>query len=433
MLEVAAGPKQFPNQGDHAMGLIGAFRSRATFSGRSALPMIVLTALIGLSACGKSSTGPTDAVATVTVTPTGETILAGATLTLTATLLDADGKSLTGKTVTWSTSNAAVATVSAGVVTAHTPGGPVTITATSGGKSGVATVTVAPVPVAAVEIAPPSDTLEVGDTHQFTATTRSAAGATLTGRTTIWSSGDETVATVSTAGLVTAVGPGSASITAISEGISASMQVSVAGCRVVSNPSPAGTLTRDGTSYTFITRDGWRILINRSAVTIIGPDQPDVLQFWGDSDGLLAGSHENLNGKHIKDVFGNRRSVRLPSGALITMISSGERLPLHTVSIYEDGQSHTIDPRTMTLLHSCAGHVPTAVARDEAEADGETASFGYMENGGTIFQNEYRQDVSETGEPLEKVIDVQPLGSTGGPANPKQVHDLFDDPRLAHT
>ena len=76
-------------------------------------------------------------------------IVVGQAAQFTATLSDAGGHVLTGRVVTWSSSNGTIASVSttSGLVTGLAAGGPVTITATSEGKSGSAPVTVtAPVP-----------------------------------------------------------------------------------------------------------------------------------------------------------------------------------------------------------------------------------------------------------------------------------------------
>jgi uncharacterized protein YjdB len=65
-------------------------------------------------------------------------------VTLTATPRDANNNVLTGRAVTWSSSNTNVATVSAsGEVTGKNSGTAV-ITATIGGVSGTSTVTVTP-------------------------------------------------------------------------------------------------------------------------------------------------------------------------------------------------------------------------------------------------------------------------------------------------
>ncbi len=81
--------------------------------------------------------------------------------------------------------------------------------------------------VASVDVAPATLSLQPGATSSLTATPRSSSGAALSGRTVIWSSSNAASASVSD-GVVTAVGPGSATITATSEGRSGSAQVSVA-------------------------------------------------------------------------------------------------------------------------------------------------------------------------------------------------------------
>jgi uncharacterized protein YjdB len=81
-------------------------------------------------------------VATVTVSPSTASLTVGGTQQLTATLRDASGNTLTGRTVTWSTSSSTVATVSAsGLVTARAAGS-ATVTATSEGRGGSASISV---------------------------------------------------------------------------------------------------------------------------------------------------------------------------------------------------------------------------------------------------------------------------------------------------
>jgi len=82
-------------------------------------------------------------VAVVTVTPPTATVSSGGTVQLTAMLTDAAGNVLTGRVVSWASSNAAAATVSAtGLVTGIAPG-TATITATSEGTNGTAAITIA--------------------------------------------------------------------------------------------------------------------------------------------------------------------------------------------------------------------------------------------------------------------------------------------------
>ncbi|HEU4560322.1 MAG TPA: Ig-like domain-containing protein, partial [Longimicrobium sp.] len=80
----------------------------------------------------------------VDVTPPADTLAEGGTAALTATVRNAVGVPVAGQTVTWGTTNAAVATVNAsGQVSAVAPGS-VTITATAGTRSGSATLQVCP-------------------------------------------------------------------------------------------------------------------------------------------------------------------------------------------------------------------------------------------------------------------------------------------------
>jgi uncharacterized protein YjdB len=176
--------------------------------------------------------GSTVPVATVTVAPNPASVAVGATVQLTATLKDANQNTLTGRTVTWTTSNASVATVNSGTgLVSGVAVGSATITATSEGKSGTSAVTVVagtPAPVATVTVTPNPASVAVGATVQLTATLKDANGNTLTGRTVAWTTSNASFATVNAStGLVTGVAAGSATITATSEGKSGTSAVTV--------------------------------------------------------------------------------------------------------------------------------------------------------------------------------------------------------------
>src|SRR5437879_6284477 len=179
-------------------------------------------------------------VAAVAVTPASLSVQVGQTAQLTATPQDANGNPLSGRTVTWTSSNQAVATVNATGLVTGAAAGAATITATSEGKSGTAAVTVTPVPVASVAVTPASASIQTGGTIQLTATPKDANGKPLTGRTVAWTSANGAVATVSTSGLVTGVATGTTTITATSEGQSGTSSVAVSNAPVASvDVSPA--------------------------------------------------------------------------------------------------------------------------------------------------------------------------------------------------
>lgn len=181
-------------------------------------------------------------VAAVEVTAPAAALEVGATLQLTATTFDPYGRELTGRTITWATSDAAVATVSgSGLVTAQAPGA-VTISAHAETKTGSATLTVrelAPV-VAWIEVDPGGEVaLAPGGTLQVSATAYAADGA-IVDCAMSWESGDDTVATVSASGLVTAAAEGSTSIAAVCQDQRDELAV-----RVAAPPSPVARVTLD--------------------------------------------------------------------------------------------------------------------------------------------------------------------------------------------
>ena len=172
---------------------------------------------------------PTPVATSITVNPSSYTLPAiGATVQLTATVRDQNNNPMTGQAVTWTSANTAVATVSGtGLVTAVS-NGTSQIRAQSGNASGTANITVAePVPTR-ITISPSSHTLEaIGATVQLSATVRDQRNNIMSGQSITWSSGDDAVATVSGAGLVTAVSNGMAEITAKSGNLSASAAITV--------------------------------------------------------------------------------------------------------------------------------------------------------------------------------------------------------------
>jgi uncharacterized protein YjdB len=147
----------------------------------------------------------------VTVSPTSATLAVGGTQQLTSTVAPANA---TNKTVTYSSNNTGVATVNgSGLVTAVGSGSAtITVTTQDGSKTATAAITVntSYVAVTSVSLNPTSATLAVGGTQQLTPT---ILPSNATNKAVTYSSNNTGVATVNAAGLVTAVGSGSATIT----------------------------------------------------------------------------------------------------------------------------------------------------------------------------------------------------------------------------
>ena len=162
----------------------------------------------------------------VTLSQTSATLEEGETVVLTATVAPADAEN---KEVTWSTSDAYVATVVNGTVTAvHAGTATITVTTVDGGLTASCAITVnAPEPIhpTGVTLSQTSATLEEGETVVLTAT---VAPADAENKEVTWSTSDANVATVVN-GTVTAVHAGTATITVttVDGGLTASCAITV--------------------------------------------------------------------------------------------------------------------------------------------------------------------------------------------------------------
>ena len=143
----------------------------------------------------------------ITLNQTALALNVGGSSTLTATVTPSNA---TNKTVTWTTSNASIATVSGGKVTAVGPGTATITATTSGGQKATCTVTVR-VPVTDISISRSTLALTVGATSTLTATVEPSNASN---KSYSWSSSNSAVATVNSSGLVTAKANGTATITA---------------------------------------------------------------------------------------------------------------------------------------------------------------------------------------------------------------------------
>ena len=178
-------------------------------------------------------------MASVVVVPDIVNAGIGGTTQLIAKAYDAGQNELSDRTMVWTTSNAAVATVDGnGLVTAKAKG-TATITATTEGKSGTSQFTISPGAVNKVTVTPDAISMKVGDQQHLAATARDASGTVLADRTAIWSSDNTQVVTVS-GGDVIAVGRGSAKITATVDGVSGSASVTVANAPVAERHGRTG-------------------------------------------------------------------------------------------------------------------------------------------------------------------------------------------------
>lgn len=182
---------------------------------------LLLTGAFALASCDKDDTGPV-AVERVTLDRSTLTLVVGQEAVLTATVAPDDAEN---RTVAWSSSDPSIATVSdAGKVKAIALGSATITASAGGGKSATCTVTVDPTPVESVTLDQTELTLKRSQNATLTATVLpDDAAFPAVG----WTSSDPSIAAVSDAGTVTAVKPGTATITAEAGGLSATCAVTV--------------------------------------------------------------------------------------------------------------------------------------------------------------------------------------------------------------
>ena len=202
----------------------------------------------------------------VTVSPSSASVGIGATTNLTATFAPSNA---TNQNVNWTSSNNAVATVSAsGVVTGVSVGSAdITATTVDGSFTSKSTITVVNIPVTGVTVSPNPATVVAGAYIPLAAT---IAPANATNKTVTWSSSNNAVARVSASGVVSGMSVGTANITATSQDgsftSSSSITVSQAATNYALNPgfelntAPSATATNwftwTGSSNNYIINSG---------------------------------------------------------------------------------------------------------------------------------------------------------------------------------
>ncbi|MBO7480149.1 MAG: leucine-rich repeat protein [Bacteroidales bacterium] len=222
---------------------------------------------------------PVVAVSSVSLNQTSITLAVGGTVSLSATVSPSNA---TDKEVTWSSSNTSVATVSNGVVKAVGEGS-ANITASAGGKSAVCQVTVNPVriPVTGISLDLKEASIYVGETLTLVAT---VSPADATDKSVAWTSDDPKVATVDPKGVVTAVAPGTCTITAQSGDFSAKCTVT---CIQGSKGFPEGEMPADNEIWYTTSDDKALTNVNNQGSATLKSNQYNtsrgygVLQFSG--------------------------------------------------------------------------------------------------------------------------------------------------------
>lgn len=239
------------------------------------LNQIKIVAILLLAFVGCTEKETQVEVSSVSLNTATIEMVEGETFSLVATVLPKDAEY---DGVIWASSNASVASVNSGTVTAIKEG-TATITASAGGKSSTCTVKVSTkvVSVTSITLDKTSLSMKVGETETITATVNPDNA---TDKNVTWTSSDESVAKVAD-GKVTAVKSGKATITAKCEDKTAECAVTVT--------VPTGSVTLDKTSLSLAVGETAQL-----TATVKPDDATDKTVVWTSSDESVA---EVINGK----------------------------------------------------------------------------------------------------------------------------------------
>ena len=242
-----------------------------------------ITATCGSVSATCKVTVPSVPVTSVTLDSKNKEIIIGSTTTLTATVTPSYA---TNNSVSWTTSDAAVATVTSKGVVTGISAGTATITASAGEKSASCTVTVKPILATSVTLSKTTVDLKVGSSEPITATIEPN---NTTDKTIVWTSSNESVATVVN-GKITALKVGTAKITATCGSVKSGK------CTVTVSPIEVTSVTLDVATKTIKIGDGFKL-----TATVKPDNATDKSVTWTSSNASIATVDASGNVKGVKD------------------------------------------------------------------------------------------------------------------------------------
>ena len=268
------------------------------------------------------------AVSGVSIDQTSVEMTVGEKKQMSATISPAEA---TDQTITWSSSNKSVATISTqGLVTAIAEG-TTTIKARAGGKTSACIVTVRKEIIAVTSITLDKSSLALvkGESETLVATVN-PSNATHTKVS--WTSSNPGVATVDSEGKVNAIANGNATITAQVDDIKASCPVTVT--------TPVESITLNKTNLTLNKGESETLV-----ATVVPTDATETTVTWGTSNPYMVSV--DLNGK-VTAVGGGSATITAKAGGkvascIVTVIVPVESIELNRTTVtLGEGESVTL-------------------------------------------------------------------------------------------
>ena len=267
-------------------------------------------------------------VTSVSISNTSLSLKKGETATLTATISPTDA---TDKTITWSSTDATIASVTEkGIVTAL-KSGTATITAKAGEKRATCSVTVS-TPVESVSLNKTSISLEEGETTSLVAT---IAPNDADEKTISWSSSNSAIANVDNSGLVKAIGEGEAKITASVGGKSAYCTVSVSK-KVI----PVTSIYLSESSISLIKGE------SKKLIATVSPSNTTETVAWTSSNTKIATVDQSGN---VTAIGGGEATITATAGDKSAKCSVSVTVPVSGISLNMESAAMSIN-ETIELI-----------------------------------------------------------------------------------
>ncbi len=264
-----------------------------------------------------------DANVWVSISPASKDIIVGQSFQLASVVRDVNGNPVTGVPVSFTSSDASVALVSAGGVVTGKKSGEVVVTAVAGTSRATAVADVLASQVAKVSLAPKSMTLQPRQSGAFTANAVDSVGNPISIVSSVdWESSNPSVATVDDSGNVMALTPGSTSISATIGSVQST------GTVTVQPPSPASiTLTPSSLDVTLGSAIKIIAVVRDSSGTTI----PGASVAWSSGNQAVAtvDSTGRVTGKSVGIASIRAQSGNATSFATVTVLT----IPTGTVTV----------------------------------------------------------------------------------------------------
>lgn len=251
--------------------------------------------------------------------------------------------------VAWSSSSASVLSVSDGGEITALEVGTAKITATLGDKTASTMITVIDADLIGLEVSPAMLTSATGVSHQLTATGLFDDGVPRDMTTLVaWSSNNTAVATVTSGGLVTAVLPGSANITAALGGFSAVSKLTVTNAvlAAITVTSPGATLPAGATMQLTATgtySDGTHHDLTEKATWAAAPTAFATVSATGLATGVAPGvalfsaSYHGVTSLPLTLIVTNASISRIEILPAVMTLAGGFSQAASATAVYGDG------------------------------------------------------------------------------------------------